>query len=192
MSVSTAARRAWRRALVAGPLLLLFAFLPSVTYVGHWYELVGHGSAASEAAEHAQHESHCHVAASACADQPVPVGGRLLPLAVELMEPRLLAVLMHEAEQRLEEVRSAEWTSVDPVKDEARVGNPSPDFPSENYGTIAGYGTFRRAVTITAAPGNPNLRQVTVSVFYFPLTGGGGAAPTEQNVTLTTLIALRQ
>jgi len=104
----------------------------------------------------------------------------------------LMSTAAFLAEQRLEEVRSAEWTSVDPVKDEARVGNPSPDFPSENYGTIAGYGTFRRAVTITAAPGNPNLRQVTVSVFYFPLTGGGGAAPTEQNVTLTTLIALRQ
>jgi type II secretory pathway pseudopilin PulG len=86
-------------------------------------------------------------------------------------------------------------------------------FPDEGYNTItfvnsagavvASYPQHRRVVRITScdvAPGcgialDPNLsslRQVTVTVFFRPMTGVGTVGAAEDSVQLTTLVALRQ
>lgn len=86
-------------------------------------------------------------------------------------------------------------------------------FPDEGYNSItfvnsggavvATYPQYRRAVRITdcsVAPGcgiplDPSLaslRQVTVTVFFRPMTGVGMVGAAEDIVQLTTLLALRQ
>ena len=82
-----------------GPLVLLAALLPSYLSIDHWGAyagyVTGHSMAADEgSAEHASHGMHCHYGPSACSDQPAPINGRVLPAAVELVEPHLAAVEM--------------------------------------------------------------------------------------------------
>ena len=62
----------------------------------------------------------------------------------------------------------------------------SGNFPAEAYNSIASYGSYRRATTIS----NPSatVKVVVVNVFYFPV--GVASTGAERQVTLST--ALRQ
>jgi hypothetical protein len=75
-------------------------------------------------------------------------------------------------------------------------------FPDEGYGAISGYPGYRRQVRIAdcgVAPGcggavlDRGIRQVTVSVFYRPMTGSGMLSDSGEDVVrMTTLVAVRQ
>jgi prepilin-type N-terminal cleavage/methylation domain-containing protein len=74
-------------------------------------------------------------------------------------------------------------------------------FSDEGYNTIPGHPTYRRQVRVQdcgAAPGcggvvlDSGLRQVTVSVFFWPQTGTGTLGTAEDAVDVTTTVALRQ
>ncbi len=128
------------------------------------------------------------------------------------------------AQQRLEQLKNAKWTTspaVDcvgfsptpyPPQSAPTTGSwtgcpapvpaslPAVTFADEAYNTIAGYSAYRRTVRIidcSALPGcgNPavvsaNLRQVTVSVFFNPMTGSGSFNLTaEDGAQVTTMIA---
>jgi prepilin-type N-terminal cleavage/methylation domain-containing protein len=91
------------------------------------------------------------------------------------------------AEQRMEQVK-AFAVSTAPGQGWAQVS--SAVFPSEGYGTIAGYRDYRRTVTVTANPGGaaPNTKLVEVRVFYRPLTSTG-LGPETSAVVSTLLVA---
>jgi type II secretory pathway pseudopilin PulG len=128
------------------------------------------------------------------------------------------------AQQRLEQIKNAQWTSAtDTLGGAGSDGTAAvsvPGFadrwPNEGYDTIAFPGAaacgataqsggcrFRRQVRIadcsvlsctgiaTGAAGINTLRQVTVTVFFFPLTGTGMRSATEESLQLTTLITRR-
>jgi len=66
---------------------------------------------------------------------------------------------------------------------------------ADAYGTIPGYGRYRRVVTATPDPATPpppghTRTVVTVQVFYQPVSDQGVSA-TERQVTLSTMLALR-
>jgi hypothetical protein len=91
--------RTWLRLVGIGPLVLLAALLPSYLSIDHWsayagFVTGGHDEAEEGSAEHTSHGMHCHYGPSACSDQPAPINGRVLPAAVELVEPHLAAVEM--------------------------------------------------------------------------------------------------
>jgi type II secretory pathway pseudopilin PulG len=75
-------------------------------------------------------------------------------------------------------------------------------FPDEGYNSIPGYPLYRRQVRIVdcgVAPGcgggvlNSGIRQVTVSVFFRPLTGEGTINNAIEDVgRMTTFMTLRQ
>lgn len=71
------------------PLLLLFAFLPTLTFLGHWHDLLGQAppalapasiivDGAAQRAEAAEHAMHCHTNLGSCSAQPLPAGLGLL------------------------------------------------------------------------------------------------------------------
>jgi hypothetical protein len=97
-------RRIWLAALRAGPVILLVALLPSVSYIDHWSEFVtsavAHEAAEAEGAgddsgpepRHAEddsHAAHCHTNIASCAEQPAPADLRLLHVVVDFSEPAL-------------------------------------------------------------------------------------------------------
>jgi hypothetical protein len=110
------------------------------------------------------------------------------------------------AQERLEQVKNAQWSTT-PALD--NVGGSGSDgsaavanWPDEAYNAIQGYPFHRRTVRIMdcgVAPGcgnpavqNANLRQVTVSVYFRPMTGGGTFnLNAEDGVQVFTLIAKR-
>jgi len=124
------------------------------------------------------------------------------------------------AQQRLEQIKNAQWTTL-PATDQLGGGGSDgtaavAQWPDENYGTIPFQGApncaandrsggcrFRRQVRIMdcsvascsgVAIGTTSadtLRQVTVTVFFFGLTGAGTASASEENVQVVTLIARR-
>jgi hypothetical protein len=99
MSLPLRISRTWLRLVGIGPALLLAALLPSYLAIDHWGEYAGsikghHEEAEEGSAEHASHGMHCHYGPSTCSDQPAPINGRVLPAAVELIEPRLAALWM--------------------------------------------------------------------------------------------------
>lgn len=140
-----------------------------------------------------------------------------MPLSTSLIgESNLKTSATFLGQQRLERIKNARWTTVPPVPDDlggagsngaAAVGQ----WPDEDYNTIvittggtnASYPGFRRQVRITdcsiatcsgIATGTVsvgNLRQVTVTVFFRPLSGVGTASVNEESVQLVTLIARR-
>jgi prepilin-type N-terminal cleavage/methylation domain-containing protein len=90
------------------------------------------------------------------------------------------------AEQRLEQVRAF---AVSSSAGQGFVNVGAAAFPPEAYNTIAGYESYRRVVTVTAnAGGNPNLKAVTVQVFYRAATAVGTG---ETSTTVDTVVALR-
>jgi type II secretory pathway pseudopilin PulG len=127
-----------------------------------------------------------------------------------IQEGRQLSTATFLANQRLEQVRHAQWTQC-PVADTLGV-SPSPavaprvdalvTFPDENP-MAAPYGDYTRTVRITDAQpadacvggvGGPNigLRQVVVTVSYRAMTATGLAAGgTTKSAIVTMLIAER-
>jgi prepilin-type N-terminal cleavage/methylation domain-containing protein len=63
----------------------------------------------------------------------------------------------------------------------------SANFPAEAYNSIATYGSYRRATTIS----NPSatVKVVVVNVFYFPV--GVASTSAERQVTLSTMLRQR-
>src|SRR5205823_12069136 len=69
-------------------------------------------------------------------------------------------------EQQLEDIKAFAlstnslqgWTNV-----------TSANFPAEAYNSIVNYPTYRRTTTITTPVGSTTTKQVTVSVFWFPV-----------------------
>jgi type II secretory pathway pseudopilin PulG len=127
-----------------------------------------------------------------------------------IQEGRQLSTATFLANQRLEQVRNAQWTQC-PVADTLGVSAPvsvAPTagaittFPDENP-MAAPYGDYTRTVRITDAQpadpcvggvGGPNvgLRQVVVAVSYRPATATGLAAGgTTKSAIVTMLIAQR-
>jgi prepilin-type N-terminal cleavage/methylation domain-containing protein len=103
------------------------------------------------------------------------------------------------ADQRLEQVKNAQWSAA-PAVDSLGL-SPSPASPPASGGVVtfadenpvAGYPGYRRTIRITdvsPAGSADTLRQVTVSVFYNPMTAAG-VATFEQSARLTMLIAKR-
>jgi type II secretory pathway pseudopilin PulG len=119
------------------------------------------------------------------------------------------------AQQRLEQARSVQWTAAPAVDDLGGAASNGAAavalWPDEDYDTIviatsagrASYPRFRRQMRITdcsvaSCGGIPTgtasintLRQVTVTVFFRPLSGVGTASSSEETVQLVTLIARR-
>jgi competence protein ComGC len=117
------------------------------------------------------------------------------------------------AQQRLEQIKNAQWTTAaDTLGGRGSTGTGAvAQWPDEAYNTIvipmgagnASYPRFRRQVRISACSviacggiptgteGINTLRQVTVTVLFFPLSGVGTALANEESVQLVTLITQR-
>jgi hypothetical protein len=131
-----------------------------------------------------------------------------VPLAgYGLHEGQSLSTATFLASQRLEEVRSAQWTQ-SPVADSLGVSASSTTAPVAGAGVTfpdeapmaAPYAGYTRTVRITdcgVGPGcggiiNSGMRQVVVSVSYTPVTGTGqAAAGTTKTATISLLMAQR-
>lgn len=131
-----------------------------------------------------------------------------IPLAnYGIQEGNQLSTATFLANQRLEQVRNAQWTATPPVgtpSDSLGVSSSTTSppqvggvttFPDENP-VAAPYTQYTRQVRITdCAAGcqgvtSADLRQVTVTVSYRPLTGVG-QAPANKSAVVTMLIAKR-
>jgi type II secretory pathway pseudopilin PulG len=127
-----------------------------------------------------------------------------------IQEGRQLSTAAFLANQRLEEVRHAQWTQC-PVADTlgasaslsvAPIVGATTTFPDESP-MAAPYGDYTRTVRVTGVEPadpcdplaiNPNvgLRQVVVTVSYRPMTGTGvSAGGTTKSAIVTMLVAQR-
>jgi Tfp pilus assembly protein PilE len=141
-----------------------------------------------------------------------------MPLGTSaIAESNLKTTATFLAQQRLERLKNAQWTSATDELGGAgsngsavvSVAGFADRWPDEAYNTVAEYPRFRRQVRIqdcsvaprcvaaVAVPVPPTpdplatMRQVTVTVFFFPLTGPGTTSATEESLRLVTLIAQR-
>jgi hypothetical protein len=139
-----------------------------------------------------------------------------MPLSTsQIAQSNLKTTATFLAQQRLEQIKNAQWTSgTDKLGGGGSDGSAAvavagfaDRWPDEGYNTIAGNSRFRRQVRIqdcSVAPRcvagvNPvpapdplaTMRQVTVTVFFFPLTGPGTISSTEESLRLVTLITQR-
>jgi Tfp pilus assembly protein PilV len=122
------------------------------------------------------------------------------------------------AEQRMEDVRNAAWTTTPSPNDCLGVGPTAAPTSTtctratptacasgavcttfDDEPNVAGYTGYSRTVRITdcgvtacAGVTNAGMRLATVTVTYTPLTGKGGISTTTQSVTINMLIARRQ
>jgi len=131
-----------------------------------------------------------------------------IPLAAYgIQEGNQLSTATFLANQRMEQVRSASWTTL-PAADNlgsspstltAPQSGGATTFPDESP-LAAPYGGYTRTVRVTdcgvgggcSGITNAGLRQVTVSVRYTPLTGVGQAASgTTKSAVVTMYIAQR-
>lgn len=87
------------------------------------------------------------------------------------------------AQARLEQVKRADYIITGGV-DEITAAN----FPSEAFGSIAGYPNFSRSVTIENGTPGPNMKTVTVTVRYRYAAASGRS---EEGLTLGTIVAAR-
>ena len=96
LSVPLKARpRLGRRVIVPFAAALMLAWLPSLTYLGHWEQLVPNAPAVqhshSQGSDHA-HSAHCHDGLASCADHAPaqsPAVGRTLESAPTPPEARV-------------------------------------------------------------------------------------------------------
>jgi hypothetical protein len=110
------------------------------------------------------------------------------------------------AQERLEQVKNAQWSTTPALDNMGGSGSDGSaavaNWPDEAYNAIQGYPFHRRTVRVrdcSVAPGcgspaveNANLRQVTVSVYFRPMTGGGTFnLNAEDGVQVFTLMAKR-
>lgn len=127
-----------------------------------------------------------------------------------LQEGRQLSTASFLANQRLEEVRNAQWSQC-PAADTLGVSASSSVAPAAGGVTTfpdelpmaAPYGDYSRTIRISGVqPGDPciggvggpniGLRQVVVSVSYRPMTGGGvSAGGSTKSAIVTMLFAQR-
>jgi prepilin-type N-terminal cleavage/methylation domain-containing protein len=131
--------------------------------------------------------------------QAIPIG------AYGIQEGNQLSQATFLANQRLEQVRNAQW-SVTPAVDNlgvsassssAPVSGGTTTFPDENP-VAAPYGAYSRRVRIidcNAGAGcggivKPGMREATVTVAYTPLTGVG-VSTTTKAAEVTLIIAQR-
>jgi hypothetical protein len=98
-----AAQRSLFRRILADQIgiaaVLLIAFFPTVTFLGHWDEiftptddvapapLYAMTDLNAELAEQAEHASHCHTNLASCSAQPLPAGVGLLLTQEALVGP---------------------------------------------------------------------------------------------------------
>lgn len=106
-------RHARRGRVQLGALALLIAFLPTLTFAGHWDDVLADQrierapvsaltNRSSEQAEHAEHAQHCHMNLASCSAQPLPSGlGFLKSRDWLLSMPVLLFALRTDSEIRL-------------------------------------------------------------------------------------------
>ena len=146
-----------------------------------------------------------------------------MPLSTSsIAESNLKTTATFLAQQRLEQIKNAQWcptcgvagAAVDTLGGGGSNGGPTAavgQWPDEAYDTIviasggvnANYPRFRREVRIAdcsviscseIAIGTVSantLRQVTVTVSFWPLTGTGTVGANEESVQVVTLIARR-
>jgi hypothetical protein len=139
-----------------------------------------------------------------------------MPLSTsQIGEAGLKTTATFLAQQRMEQIKNAQWTFAPAVDGLGGAGSNGGgavgQWPDEGYNTIviamgggnASYPAFRRQVRIVdcsvitcsgIAPGTGStntLRQVTVAVFFFPIAGTGMRGTTEDNVVLSTLVTRR-
>ncbi len=97
------------------------------------------------------------------------------------------------AAQRLEQIRAARWELGPPAVDDMSAFVDEP----EVGGAYAGYGRFVRIIDCGEGNGcgggvSADLRHVTVTVTYRPMTGAGGfASGTTKAATVTMYVARR-
>lgn len=86
-------------------LVLLIAFVPTLSFLGHWDEIFGGLiarpvpaavllDAAAQRAEQAEHSRHCHTELASCSAQPLPAGLGLLATRDTLLRPPLLKLVL--------------------------------------------------------------------------------------------------
>ena len=96
--------------------LLLFAFFPTLSFLGHWDALflgrpgpevtllVASGSAilnvAAQQTEEAEHAEHCHTDLGSCSGQPMPAGTGLFTMREILVRPPAVAIAFLKADVR--------------------------------------------------------------------------------------------
>jgi prepilin-type N-terminal cleavage/methylation domain-containing protein len=132
-----------------------------------------------------------------------------IPLAsYSMQEGNQLTTATFLANERLEQVRSAAWAAGPPPMDTLGLSASPASAPSSGGATTfpdetpmaAPYSSYSRTVRIAQCGAgadcggiaDPALRQVTVTVTYRPMTGGGlSAAGTAKPATLTMYIAQR-
>ena len=90
-------------------------------------------------------------------------------------------------EQRLEDIKAFALSTTDSAQGWTNV--TSANFPAEAYNSITNYPTYRRTTTITTPVGSTTIKQVTVSVFWFPV--GIAATTAERSVTATFILSSR-
>lgn len=92
------------------------------------------------------------------------------------------------AEQRLEQIKA--WSlSTAANQGFATVTTGANCCLNEAYSGIAGYGNYRRTVTVTA--NGANNKVIQVSVFYLPVNPTGGNQGNERRVDASTLVTNR-
>jgi Tfp pilus assembly protein PilE len=138
----------------------------------------------------------------------------------QIGEANLKTTATFLVQQRLEQLKNAKWTTAPASDTLGGAGSNGTaavaEWPDEDYHTIAFPGAancgatdrsggcrFRRQVRITdcsvvscsgiatATTSVNTVRQVTVTVFFFPLAGTGMTQATEESVQFTTLMAKR-
>jgi prepilin-type N-terminal cleavage/methylation domain-containing protein len=92
------------------------------------------------------------------------------------------------AEQRLEQIKA--WSlSTAANQGFSTVTTGANCCLNEGYSGIAGYGNYRRTVTVTA--NGANNKVIQVSVFYLPVNPTGGNQGNERRVDASTLVTNR-
>jgi hypothetical protein len=137
----------------------------------------------------------------------------VMPLATShIGESKRKTTAVFLAQQRLEQVKNAEWRlnpapGMDTLGGAGSIGDAAlPAWPDEGYNTVNINGTpypfHRRTVRmidcgvaagcgIPADPSLSTIRRVTVTVFYRPMTGIGMIGADEAMVQAATLISRR-
>jgi prepilin-type N-terminal cleavage/methylation domain-containing protein len=88
------------------------------------------------------------------------------------------------AEQRLEDIKAFALSA---AAGQGFSNVTGPNFPAEGYSSIANYGGYRRAVTITDP--SATIKRVTVDVFYRPVAVASSNA--ERQVSVSTTLRTR-
>jgi prepilin-type N-terminal cleavage/methylation domain-containing protein len=92
------------------------------------------------------------------------------------------------AQERLEQVRRLEYRVGPPPIDLVGAGAPPPEFPDEDFGTIAGFPDVRREVDVQDGVPGEGMKTIRVTVKFHV---AGPAGRRRENVVLATILAAR-